>query len=484
MSASISISRLPQWFEDEAQPHSRIPASWSPPTALEIDLDDPAAIARAVAWLRDSAPDHGTYGVACRVKDFGISEPMCGELMLEHWRDARGLGKGDDHVLFRVANAYRYGTSPVGIASPEAEFEDVSASVRDRRTAPASPRSKLFFVNWENVQASEENPIQIDGWYDRGAMVVTYGESNVGKSHIVLSQSIAIASGQPWAGYETVQGLVTYVAAEGGRGILNRISAYKKKYGLERIPFALVPCSLDLLRPSGDTKALVDLIKRAEDCHGQECSMLVLDTLSRVLAGGDENAPTDMGALVSHCDYIRANSAASVHLIHHSGKNKAAGARGHSLLRAATDTEIEIKEGKITARKQRDLERNLEISFRLESVPLRVDQRGKTVSAAVAIVSKSVADFELKLTEGASALLTVLTDINADEQDLGREGPVPWTTWWKAAAAVQTGAGQKAEARTTFVKRREELARAGLVIATNDSRWMASEMAGSNGGIA
>ncbi len=50
-----------------------------------------------------------------------------------------------------------------------------------------------------------------------------------------------------------------------------------------------------------------------------------------------------MGALVRCMDLIRQETGACVLFVHHSGKDAAKGARGHSLLRAAIDTEIEVK---------------------------------------------------------------------------------------------------------------------------------------------
>ena len=65
--------------------------------------------------------------------------------------------------------------------------------------------------------------------------------------------------------------------------------------------------------------------------------LIIIDTLSRALSGGNENSPDDMGNLVKHMDKVRHTLKAHLCVIHHSGKDKAKGARGHSLLRAATD---------------------------------------------------------------------------------------------------------------------------------------------------
>jgi len=117
--------------------------------------------------------------------------------------------------------------------------------------------------------------------------------------------------------------------------------------------------------------------------------LIVLDTLARVMAGGNENAPDDMGQLIGNCDRLRQESGSHVMLVHHTGKDEARGARGHSSLRAATDTEIEVSGGnglsfaKVT--KQRELEIEGEFAFSLHVVSLGVDKRGKEVTSCVVV---------------------------------------------------------------------------------------------------
>jgi len=98
-----------------------------------------------------------------------------------------------------------------------------------------------------------------------------------------------------------------------------------------------------------------------------------------------------MGALIGNCDRIREQARAHVMLVHHTGKDEARGARGHSSLRAATDTEIEVSGGdgvslaKVT--KQRDLEIEGEFGFGLDVVPLGINTRGKDVTSCVVVTS-------------------------------------------------------------------------------------------------
>src|SRR5205085_7024209 len=113
---------------------------------------------------------------------------------------------------------------------------------------------------------------------------------------------------------------------------------------------------------------------------GMPVELIIIDTLSRVLAGGNENAPDDMGSFVRNVDRLRADTGAAVLVVHHTGKDTSRGARGHSLLHAATDTEIETSKddvsGVYTAKvtKQRELPTEGALSFSLRQIELGFDQ--------------------------------------------------------------------------------------------------------------
>jgi hypothetical protein len=196
-----------------------------------------------------------------------------------------------------------------------------------------------------------------------------------------------VALGWQWRGREVEPGPVLYVAAEGSYGIRNRVAAFRSHYEIEgKVPFHVIPVSVNLLN---DDEAVERLINTA---RVKGASMIVLDTLARVIAGGNENSSEDMGALIGNCDRIRLKTRCHVMLIHHTGKDEARGARGHSSLRAATDTEIEVAAatgGSVaTVTKQRDLEIEGEFGFSLRVVPLGINTRGKEVSSCVVIGSE------------------------------------------------------------------------------------------------
>ena len=118
--------------------------------------------------------------------------------------------------------------------------------------------------------------------------------------------------------------------------------------------------------------------------------LIVIDTLSRALAGGSDAEALDMAAFIKNVDRIRVETGAHVLIIHHTGKDPGRGARGHSSLRAAVDTEIEIKAdaggnfsvARVT--KQRDLPTaGDEFEFSLARVEIGKDEEGRSVYSCV-----------------------------------------------------------------------------------------------------
>lgn len=223
-----------------------------------------------------------------------------------------------------------------------------------------------------------------------GGASVVYGPSNTGKSFWVLELAASVATGRPFMdSLETDKGLVVYFALEGTHGTKNRIHALWSSGRLGAEP-PLYLCSepLSLLDPN-DVERMIAVIKEAELETGVPCKLVIIDTLARAMPGGDENQGKDMGKYVYGVDRIRAETTAHVMSVHHSGKNEDNGARGHSSLRAAMDTEIRVSRPSgglvslVTVTKQRDLPAINPMAFSLETVALGVDRRGHAITSCV-----------------------------------------------------------------------------------------------------
>jgi RecA-family ATPase len=203
-------------------------------------------------------------------------------------------------------------------------------------------QSRLKPILWSELHTLPKREALIEGLLDCTALSVMFGPSGCGKTFFALDLAAHIALGRPWRACTVLQGAVVYVAAEGGYGIQERLEAFSCQYetGPKGVPFYVIPEPIDLCNSETDVELLIDHLGNLND---QPVRLLVIDTVSRALAGGNENTPDHMGALIKRCDKLRAATGAHVMLLHHTGKDKNQGARGHSSLRAAVDTEIQMK---------------------------------------------------------------------------------------------------------------------------------------------
>jgi hypothetical protein len=249
--------------------------------------------------------------------------------------------------------------------------------------------ARLLPLQWfAELDSIKLIPQLVRGLVAEGSLVVLFGESNSGKTFIVLDLALAVASGQPWCGRHTRRGLVIYVACEGAASLRARAAAYRRKNPAvaDGLPFAIVPRAVDFRDPVA-VAALIETVLVAETESGEKASLIVVDTFARCIPGGNENDARDVGEAVAAADQIRAQTGATVVFVHHAGKDPTKGARGSSALRAAADTEllVEGKEGPrtLTVTKQRDLEPAPPRGFELEAVQLGTDEDGEPVTSCV-----------------------------------------------------------------------------------------------------
>ncbi len=311
----------------------------------------------------------------------------------------------DGGTIGQIAGLIRTAREKWDIPNPGEDFSE------------QAPRS-LPLEWFADIQPSLNASDFIEGLLCDAGMSVIYGESNCGKTFFMSDIAYHVAAGRAWRKREIEQGGVIYVALEGGFGIRNRLAALRQHYNeTSPIPFAIVPCSVNLLDANADTAPLIALIQQAAEQIAVSVRLVIIDTLSRAMNGGNENAPEDMGKIVSSADRIREQTGAHVAFVHHSGKDQARGARGHSLLRAATDTEIEITrtEGSTfstaTVKKQRELEIDGEFVFELKQINLGLNKRGKEVTSCIVVEAQSAPDDAGKQTRLSDMERGFLTEI-------------------------------------------------------------------------
>jgi RecA-family ATPase len=304
----------------------------------------------------------------------------------------------------------------------------VSAQL-DRITRLAGERIAPTPYTWAAGFPPLKSPEMIvEQLLEAGTLVCVFGDSNTGKSTFVLDIALRVAQGRAWRGRRTRKGIVLWLSLESAAGTRRRVAAHCARYEWRAsgLLFADVTAAVGLLELH-EVRALVAAIRQAEAEAGEKCVLIVVDTLARAMAGGDENTSQDMGQLVKACDIVRSETGATVLLIHHSGKDPSRGARGSGALRAAIDTEIEVsgQANPRTARvtKQRDLPTGDAFAFDLEPIELGADI-GQAFTACAVVHRDDVTPAAIAVRGKAQA--SILRALRA-QQDEQKAAPIVWT---------------------------------------------------------
>lgn len=322
------------------------------------------------------------------------------ELAREVWEvysakvDFTRPGRGWEEMLrkcrYAVARA-KAGRGPGEISSPRPQPLIIP---KIDLIIPSGEISQTAFTTFAEAAINTDTHDFVEATLVDNSMACVYGQSNSGKTFLMGDLGMRVAGMAEWrTGLSVETGLAIHLAMEGGFGISNRIAAFKIAHGLQNrdIPFVFTKMSwnfLDMSAHPAGLRALLDAIKAAQDRFSMPARLITVDTLARALTGGDENSAKDMGLLIGAADVIRRETTACLAWVHHSGKDEARGARGHSSLRAAVETEIEVTdEGDglhcATVSKQRDMEGGQRHWFRLETVVLGANRRGKPITSCV-----------------------------------------------------------------------------------------------------
>jgi len=202
-----------------------------------------------------------------------------------------------------------------------------------------SPRARLISIS-EIIERATQSRTEwlIEGIYPLGEIILMVGESHSGKTYVALDQGLAVAYGAPWLGIYDVPcpRPVLYVPTEGLRGIGRRIAeTIDYRYSrLPEAPFFVYQDDLDIT--SRDS-----LTKLHESAAAIGAGFVIIDVLADVTPGVDENAK-EMGDMLARLRSISNKTGVTYLVLHHLGKDRSRGARGHSSLQAVTDIQVVV----------------------------------------------------------------------------------------------------------------------------------------------
>lgn len=318
----------------------------------------------------------------------------------------------------------------------------------------------------------------IKGYLNLDTINNIFGESGGGKTFVGIDIACHVATGRPWRGLPTTEGVVVYLAAEGQYGLRARFKAWFMRHGeRERnILIRTIPTSLI------DPAAVADLIQEVR-VLGLHVVLVVVDTVNRNFGCGDENSTKDMTAFVAGMDALRIETGgAAVTGIHHNGLADKGRGRGSSVLRAALDCEYHVtqNDGVIVLKntKAKDFSPPPPLAWTLtpQGTPW-ADEDGIPINSAVLEPVDRMLTAKPMLTRPQRiALETLRSILNGDDHALVGD--------WREAAfkAGITQSESKQGKSAAFLRAMEALVDAGLVRVDGNRCYPAQESTRSTNG--
>lgn len=376
---SRSVAEAPEWLVlklGTVVPKTATTASAVPDASAEV-------VERARQWLVGQLPafegqggDARTFAVACGLRDQGVSQAQALELMLL-WNATCVPPWDEDTLAVKIANAYRYAENPAGAKAALPSDFPVIQNVGTSAQVPTVRTKALSLSQFANQEHRGAGYV-VKGLLQRRSYASVYGAPGEGKTFVMLDLAYSVAAGRPWMDHKVHAGPVLYLAFEGTGGLVKRAQALRQKYGQADVPLFIAGASMNLRERAG-REELGSLMAELPD----KPVLVVVDTFARALCGGDENSAQDVGAFNAAIAALIESTGACVTIVHHSGKDKSKGARGSSALLGALDTEIEVDENKVSAKKQRDVEAGAPIGFNLVPLVVGVDADGDEMTSCV-----------------------------------------------------------------------------------------------------
>jgi hypothetical protein len=235
----------------------------------------------------------------------------------------------------------------------------------------------------------------VRGLLPKHGVVLGYGASQSFKTFALLDLAICISTGiSSWGDFEIdcpENAACVYIAAEGMGGIEKRISAIKMRREIEAAPFFLLNDRPALGKENDPDK--LTLISEIKGLLGNSVSLVIIDTLSQCLGGGEENG-AGMQAIIAAATDIAKSLNCVVVLVHHTG-HQGKDPRGHSSALGNPDSLLLFEndghlKSKVTVKKQKDGETGFSFGVELSEVALGTDKYGKSVTTlAVETIANS-----------------------------------------------------------------------------------------------
>lgn len=449
------------------------------------------AALRATPNTSDHFPTRNDYlKVGYAVKAAVEDEKEAYEIWAE-WCDRWDKGQNDPGVTeadwrrmkppFQVGANWLYETAERtsdGVwTTAEAHFKAIEGSDDDRVDGPAreKEKNKLFKLVRAGDMEARPPDYLIRDLLETSTLASLFGDPGGGKSFMALHMACCVATGTPFFGAAVKQGPVIYLAGEGHGGLSRRWRAWECETGqnLQDTPLLFSTAAARFLDKdhAKAVAAAVDEIARTDGTP----RLIVVDTLARSFAGGDENSTKDMSEFVAALDNLKARYAGcTVLVVHHSGIGDKNRGRGSGALKGGLDAEyrVEKKDAAIvlTPIKTKDAPIGDPTHYQLKDVVLGVDDEGKNYGSAVLVATARPQKAKgKKMTENAELALATFHEARRQTgqvDDVSALG-LHVDDWREVFYKRHTGDTLHSK-KLAFQRARKEMQSAGLVSVSAD----------------
>jgi hypothetical protein len=265
-----------------------------------------------------------------------------------------------------------------GKIAEEARKPGKEKNSHSREGFSPSPAGDIFpYLDVDQIMDKPDPVWVVDGVINERALGFIFGPPSSLKTFIALDLALSMAARLPqwWSRGISRHGAVVYLCREGTSSFKKRIQAWEihRKCQARGIPFYLIehPCNF---MDGGDVGKAVATIKAIMAKAGVPVAAVMVDTVSRVLPGAEENLQKDMTLFVRACELIQLEFQCIVIGVHHTNKNGAI--RGSTVLPGAGDFLLETKRetgqttGTMVLQKVKDGEDGIEMPFKFTKIDL------------------------------------------------------------------------------------------------------------------